>query len=48
VTPESSADPEAKRMGKGTGQSATFSFGAHALTENRNRLLVDLATPMRR
>lgn len=41
-THESSTDPEAKLMRKGNGQPAKLSFGAHALMENRNGLLVDL------
>jgi transposase len=43
ATHESSTDPEAKLMRKGNGQPAKLSFGAHALMENRNGLLVDLA-----
>lgn len=43
ATHESSTDPQAKLMRKGPGQSAKLSFGAHALMENRNGLLVDLA-----
>jgi len=41
-THESSTDPEAKLMRKGNGQPAKLSFGAHALMENRNGLLVDV------
>jgi IS5 family transposase len=41
-THESSTDPEAKLMKKGDGQPAKLTFGAHALMENRNGLLVDL------
>lgn len=43
ATHESSTDPEAKLMRKGNGQPAKLSFGAHALMENRNGLLIDLA-----
>jgi transposase len=43
ATHESSTDPEAKLMRKGNGQPAKLSFGAHALMENRNGFLVDLA-----
>jgi transposase len=43
ATHESSTDPEAKLMRKGNGQPAKLSFGAHALMENRNGLLVDVA-----
>lgn len=43
ATHESSTDPEAKLMRKGNGQAAKLSFGAHALMENRNGLLVDVA-----
>lgn len=43
ATHESSTDPEAKLMRKGNGQPAKLSFGAHAMMENRNGLLVDLA-----
>ena len=42
-THESSTDPQAKLMRKGNGQPAKLTFGAHALMENRNGLLVDLA-----
>lgn len=41
-THESSTDPQAKLMRKGNGQPAKLSFGAHALMENRNGLLVDV------
>jgi len=41
-THESKTDPEAKLARKGDGQPAKLSFGAHALMENRNGLLVDL------
>jgi transposase len=43
ATHESSTDPQAKLMRKGNGQPAKLSFGAHALMENRNGLLIDLA-----
>jgi transposase len=43
ATHESSTDPDAKLMRKGNGQPAKLSFAAHALMENRNGLLVDLA-----
>ena len=43
ATHESSTDPDSKLMRKGNGQPAKLSFGAHALMENRNGLLVDLA-----
>ena len=42
-THESKTDPEAKLMRKGNGREAKLSFAAHALMENRNGLLVDLA-----
>lgn len=40
-THESTTDPESKLMRKGLGKEAKLSFGAHALMENRNGLLVD-------
>ena len=43
ATHESSTDPEAKLMRKGNGQPAKLTFGATALMENRNGLLIDLA-----
>ena len=43
ATHESTTDPQAKLMRKGNGQPAKLSYGAHALMENRNGLLVDLA-----
>jgi transposase len=43
ATHESSTDPEAKLMRKGNGQAAKLSFGAHALMENRNGFLIDVA-----
>lgn len=42
-THESSTDPESRLMRKGLGKEAKLSFGAHALMENRNGLLVDLS-----
>jgi len=42
ATHESSTDPQAKLMRKGNGQPAKLSFGAHALMENRNGLLIDV------
>jgi transposase len=41
-THESTTDPEARLARKGAGKEAKLSFGAHALMENRNGLLVDL------
>lgn len=41
-THESKTDREAKLMRKGFGKEAKLSFSAHALTENRNNLLVDI------
>lgn len=41
-THESKTDPESKLMRKGLGKEAKLSFGAHALVENRNGLLVDV------
>lgn len=41
-THESKTDPEAKLMRKSDGKEAKLSFGAHALTENRNGILKDL------
>ena len=41
-THESKTDPEAKLMRKGKGKEAKLSYGGHALTENRNGLLVNL------
>ena len=38
----STTDPEALLMRKGKGKEAKLSYGAHALMENRNGLLVDL------
>jgi transposase len=42
-THESGTDPQAKLMRKADGQPAKLSFGAHALMENRNGLLIDIA-----
>lgn len=41
-THQSKTDPESRLMRKGHSQEAKLSFGAHALIENRNGLLVDL------
>ena len=41
-THESSTDPDSLLMRKGPGKEAKLSYGAHALMENRNGLLVDL------
>lgn len=41
-THASTTDPEAKLMRKGLGKEAKLSFGAHALMENRNGLLIDV------
>jgi transposase len=41
-THESTTDPEARLARKGNGKEAKLSFGAHALMENRNGLLVDI------
>ena len=43
ATHESSTDKDAKLMRKGNGQPAKLSFGAHALMENRNGMLIELA-----
>lgn len=42
ATHASTTDPEAKLARKGHGKEAKLCFGAHALMENRNGLLVDL------
>jgi transposase len=42
-THESSTDAQAKLMRKGNGQPAKLSFGGHALMENRNGFLIDVA-----
>jgi len=41
-THESSTDPDSLLLRKGPGKEAKLSYGAHALMENRNGLLVDL------
>ena len=41
-THESSTDPDSLLTRKGPGKEAKLSYGAHALMENRNGLLVDL------
>jgi len=41
-THESTTDPEARLMKKGKGKESKLCFGAHALMENRNGLLMDL------
>jgi hypothetical protein len=41
-THESSTDPDSLLMRKGPGKEAKLCYGAHALMENRNGLLVDL------
>src|SRR5918993_2951838 len=41
-THESRTDPESRLMRKGPGKEAKLCYGAHALMENRNGLLVDL------
>lgn len=41
-THESSTDPDSRLMRKGPGKEAKLCYGAHALMENRNGLLVDL------
>ena len=43
-THESSTDPDAKLMRKSDGKEAKLSFSMHSLMENRNGLIVDLAT----
>lgn len=43
ATHESTTDPDAKLARKGNNQEAKLCYGAHALMENRNGLLVDLA-----
>ena len=43
-THDSTTDPEAKLARKGNGKEAKLSYSAHALMENRNGLLVDLAS----
>ena len=41
-THRSTTDPESRLMRKGKGKEAELSYGAHALMENRNGLLVDI------
>lgn len=41
-THASTTDPESRLMRKGRGKEAKLSYGAHALMENRNGLLVDI------
>ncbi len=41
-THESVTDPDSRLMRKGAGKEAKLCYGAHALMENRNGLLVDL------
>ena len=41
-THESRTDPDSRLMRKGPGKEAKLCYGAHALMENRNGLLVDL------
>lgn len=41
-THQSTTDPESRLMRKGRGKEAKLSYGAHALMENRNGLLMDL------
>lgn len=41
-THESRTDPESRLMRKGKGKEAKLCYGAHALMENRNGLLVDI------
>jgi len=43
TTHQSTTDPESFLMRKGPGKEAKLSYGAHALMENRNGLLMDLA-----
>jgi len=45
-THQSTTDPESRLMRKGRGKEAKLSYGAHALMENRNGLLVDLDVTM--
>ena len=42
ATHQSTTDPESRLMRKAKGKEAKLSFGAHALMENRNGLLLDL------
>jgi IS5 family transposase len=41
-THASTTDPESRLMKKSAGKEAKLSFGAHALMENRNGLLIDI------
>ncbi len=41
-THQSKTDPDSKLMRKGPGKEARMSFGGHAITENRNGLLVEI------
>ncbi len=41
-THESTTDPDSRLMRKGAGKEAKLCYGAHALMENRNGLLVDI------
>ena len=41
-THESTTDPESRLMRKGKGKEAKLCYGAHALMENRNGLVVDV------
>jgi hypothetical protein len=41
-THELSTDPDSLLMRKGPGKEAKLCYGAHALMENRNGLLIDL------
>lgn len=41
-THASTTDPESRLMRKGLGKEAKLSYGAHALMENRNGMLVDI------
>jgi IS5 family transposase len=43
ATHESTTDPEARLCRKGPGKESRLAYAAHALMENRNGLLVDLA-----
>jgi len=43
-THESTTDPEARLFRKGPGREARLSYMTHAMTENRNGLIVDLET----
>jgi transposase len=45
-THQSTTDPESRLMRKGRGKEAKLTYGAHALMENRNGLLVDLDVTM--